>query len=254
MPQPDSASSRELARDHEPAAIALRLSVQPRFPHAPDAVLGAIDGCITTFAVVSGAVGAGFGPVVPLVLGIANLLADGFSMAVSNYESTRVRADYRAHLRRTEEAHIERIPAGEREEIRQIFRRKGFDGELLEKIVAMICSDKRLWLETMLTEELGLGKAAPRPMASALATFLAFVLVGAIPLVAFVFPGLPLMGQFTLSATLAGAMFFTIGLAKGRVTGGRPFRSGLGTLATGGVAAALAFLAGYVLRVGFGLS
>jgi vacuolar iron transporter family protein len=254
MPQPDSASSPELAREHEPAAIAARLSAQSRSRHAPDAVLGAIDGCITTFAVVSGAVGAGFGPVVPLVLGIANLLADGFSMAVSNYESTRVRSDYRDHLQRTEQEHIERIPAGEREEIRQIFRRKGFGGELLERIVATICSDKRLWVETMLMEELGLGKAAPRPVASALATFFAFVLVGAIPLVPFLFPALPLMGQFTLSTALAGLTFFVIGLAKGRMTGNRPFRSGLGTLATGSVAAGLAFLAGYVLRVAFGLS
>lgn len=248
-----TAPSQELAREHEPAAIAARLSRQPRFRYAPDAVLGGIDGCVTTFAVVSGAVGAGFDAIVPLVLGAANLLADGFSMAVSNYESAKVQADYQDQLRRTEESHIERIPAGEREEIRQIFARKGFGGPLLEQIVDTICSDRRLWVETMLSEELGLAKAPPRPLAAALATFVAFVLVGAVPLAPFLFPGLDVMDQFALSAVLAAAMFFAIGLMKGIAIQGRPLRSGFGTLATGGLAAGLSFLVGYLLRVAFGL-
>jgi VIT1/CCC1 family predicted Fe2+/Mn2+ transporter len=254
MSGPDKATlARELAREHEPAAIAARLSRRPRFRYVPDAVLGGIDGCVTTFAVVSGAVGAGFPAVVALVLGAANLVADGFSMAVSNYESARAQADYRDQLQRMEESHIERIPAGEREEIRQIFSRKGFAGPVLEQIVDTICSDKRLWIETMLAEELGLEKIPPRPLSSALATFLAFILVGAVPLAPFLVPNLRVMDQFTASAVLAGAMFFAIGLTKGVFIKGRILSSGVNTLLAGGLAAGLAYLIGYCLRVAFGL-
>ena len=251
--QPTPESNRELAREHEAAAIAVRLAARPRFRYAPDAVLGAIDGCVTTFAVVSGSVGAGFGPRVAVVLGVANLLADGFSMAVSNYEAASVHSQYREQMRRTEEMHIERVPAGEREEIRQIFSGKGFSGEVLERIVDTVCSDKRLWVETMLTEELGLARDPPHPLASALATFIAFVLVGALPLAPFLLPNVGVGDRFALSAILAGLAFFSIGLVKGMATDRRALRSGFSTLMTGGAAALLAFGAGTILRMTFGI-
>jgi hypothetical protein len=70
------------------------------------------------------------------VLGLAKLLADGCSMAVSNYQSASSRVARIEQVRRTEESHVERIPEGEREEIRALFARKGFSGEVLEKIVS----------------------------------------------------------------------------------------------------------------------
>lgn len=84
-----SSPNREhLLADHQPEAVRYRLMTPVRASVLPDAVLGGIDGCVTTFAVISGAFGAGFSPQVALVLGSANLLADGFSMAVSNYEAS----------------------------------------------------------------------------------------------------------------------------------------------------------------------
>ena len=77
---------------------------------------------MTTFAVVSGTVGAGFPSSVAVVLGIANLLADGFSMAISSYESIKAQQEYIESVRLSEAKHIEAVPDGEREEIRQIFR------------------------------------------------------------------------------------------------------------------------------------
>ena len=144
-------SLETLHRQHQPAAIEQRLSrpLQPRY--VADAVLGAIDGCVTTFAVVAGAVGAGFSASVALIMGFANLLADGFSMAVSNYEAVKALHEFRETARATEEEHIARVPDGEREEIRQIFARMGFSGETLDRIVATICQDRQLWVETMLS-------------------------------------------------------------------------------------------------------
>ncbi|WP_459782554.1 VIT1/CCC1 transporter family protein, partial [Photobacterium sp. R1] len=103
-----------------------RLKIPAKENIASDVVLGGIDGCVTTFAVVSGVVGAGFSPVVALVLGFANLIADGFSMAVSNYESIKTQGEFIKSLRDQEQDHIEKIPEGEREEIRLIFINKGF--------------------------------------------------------------------------------------------------------------------------------
>ena len=85
----------ELVREHRPDAIKERLKHSTASRHTSDAVLGGIDGCVTTFAIVSGAVGANFSPAVVLVLGCANLIADGFSMAISNYEAIKAQQEFK---------------------------------------------------------------------------------------------------------------------------------------------------------------
>jgi len=244
---------QQLRQDHSPERIRARLRRSVRSQFTSDAVLGGIDGCVTTFAVVSGAVGAGFSPAVALVLGFANLLADGFSMAVSNYESIQAQRDFVESLKCIEADHIDRVPEGECEEIRQLFARKGFDGELLEAIVGTIAADRALWIETMLTEEYGVQKARSKPLASAFTTFVAFLLVGVVPLLPFMMPLPGMREAFAISVGLAATMFFAIGLLKSLVLSRPLLRSGLRTLLTGGAAAAIAYLTGYLLRVLFGL-
>lgn len=243
----------ELVREHFPEAIRERLSHSIRPSVISDAVLGGIDGCVTTFAVVSGAVGAGFSATVALVLGFANLIADGFSMAVSNYESIKAQQEFAEHVRVTELEHIEKVPGGEREEIRQIFEKKGFFGETLETIVDTISNDRRLWIDTMLAEEHGIQRIGYTPLRSALATFTAFLLVGAIPLMPFLLTDLEMQFQFVASSCLAAMMFFIIGMMKSLFFARPVFRSGFRTLVTGGSAAFLAYLTGYLLRVLVGI-
>ncbi|QGX39481.1 VIT1/CCC1 transporter family protein [Permianibacter aggregans] len=238
-----------LHREHQPDAIRRRLRKPPSASHLPDAVLGGIDGCVTTFAVVSGTIGAGFDPIVALILGIANLIADGFSMAISNSQAIRAQHEHIQHARQIETMHIETIPEGEREEIREIFRQKGFDGETLERIVSTITEDKNRWLDTMLREEWGLSTNLPVPWRSGVATFLAFVGVGLMPLLPFLWPELDTNTRFAISASLAALMFFSIGWLKGRVLQQRAWRAGLQTLFTGGSAAMLAYIAGHGLRL-----
>ncbi len=245
---------QELLDDHNVDAIYRRLQESRTTRNVSDAVLGGIDGCVTTFAVVSGAVGAGFSPAVALVLGLANLLADGFSMGVSNYESIKAQREHTDVIREMEEDHIDRIPEGEREEIRQIFKLKGFDGAILESIVDTITQNRKLWVDTMLMEEHGLQQAIPSAWKSAITTFISFLVVGAFPLVPFLVPGLSSDVQFTLSAVLAGLLFFLIGIAKSMVFNKPILRAGFATLLTGGAAASLAFITGFVLREVFGIS
>jgi VIT1/CCC1 family predicted Fe2+/Mn2+ transporter len=242
-----------LLLEHEPNAVAERLRRGRRPQIVSDAVLGAIDGCITTFAIVTGAVGAGFPPHVSLILGTANLLADGLSMAVSNYESIKAHNDFVAAVRREEERHIAEVPEGEREEIRQIFARKGFADASLEHIVATITADRRLWIETMLAEEHGLSGEHPSPAKSGAVTFTAFVLVGMIPLLPLLITRLGMPLQLYASIALAGIVFFAIGSLKGVFLGRPALRAGVTTLLTGGSAAALAYLVGDLLRDALGV-
>jgi VIT1/CCC1 family predicted Fe2+/Mn2+ transporter len=216
-----------------------------------DFVYGSIDGSVTTFAVVSGVIGADLAPKVVIIMGLANLLADGFSMAVSNYLGTKAEQQVVHRARLDEEAHIALVPQGEIEEIRQIFRRKGFEGELLDRVVEVITQNRELWVETMLREELGLTLTGPVPWKAALATFVAFVVVGFIPLVPFVLLS-PLhllqRTQFWISLSITGSAFFGIGALKSFFTPEHWLRAGLETFLIGGGAAGLAYAVGVLFK------
>jgi VIT1/CCC1 family predicted Fe2+/Mn2+ transporter len=148
----DHERRNRLKAEHSPEAVRRRLENRHGPGYLGDAVLGGIDGCVTTFAVVAGAVGAGFSRLVIVVLGFANLLADGSSMAVSNYQGTKSQRQQVEEARRGEERQIEEILEGEREEVRQIFAAKGFSGDTLDSVVEVITKDSGLWVDTMLAE------------------------------------------------------------------------------------------------------
>lgn len=240
--------------EHQAEAIQKRLEEDTQHSYLGDAVLGGIDGGVTTFAVISGAVGAGFSPVVIVVLGFANLFADGFSMGVSNYLGTRSERERVTEARAREEDHIARYPEGEKEEIRQIYAKKGFDSETLEQIVATITDDHELWVNTMLREELGLTIETPRPWRAGVATFLAFLVIGFIPLIPFILPALTSQQAFYASIVITAIAFMAIGIAKGAVLQRPVVRAGLETLLMGSGAALVAYLVGHWLRQSYGVN
>ena len=131
-----------LEAEHSPAAVAARIGSDGGHWYLRDFVYGAIDGGVTTFAIVSGVVGAELSMRVIVILGFVNLLADGFSMAVSNYLATKADRQIVERARAIEETHIDAIPHGEKEEIREIFRQKGFQADLLEQVVEVVPSDR----------------------------------------------------------------------------------------------------------------
>lgn len=240
-----------LHEEHRPESVRRRLASAAGASYLRDFVYGAIDGTITTFAVVSGVVGADLAAGVVVVLGLANLVADGFSMAVSNFLGTRAEAQERDRIRDEEHRHIDLVPEGEREEIRQIFASKGFAGETLQQIVDVICSDRDLWIDTMLKEEHGLTLAGPSPWKAGAATLVAFLLAGSIPLLVFfwdLLTGWDASNLFLWSALMTGVGFFLIGALKSRFVDEAWHRAGFETLAVGGFAAALAFAVGLGLR------
>ena len=240
----------KLQAEHSPAAISERLQFGPGHSYLRDFVYGAVDGTVTTFAVVSGVAGAGLNAGVVIILGLANLLGDGFSMAAGNFLATRLDRDRILKTRAMEEMHIREIPEGEREEVRQIFAAKGFTGELLERAVEIITSDPKLWVDTMVREEWGLNLEAPSPLRAAVSTFAAFILAGSVPLLPFfwnLLAGNRNQDSFLISAWMTAAVFFLVGAAKSRFSGEKWIRSAFETLLVGGSAALLAYGAGIFL-------
>jgi VIT1/CCC1 family predicted Fe2+/Mn2+ transporter len=186
---------------------------------------------------------------VVLVLGIANLVADGFSMAVSNYLGTRSEEQRRARVRREEERHVAMVPDGEREEVRQLLADWELDDELREQVVARITAEQDRWVDVMLQLEHGFPSEPARPLGAAVATFVAFVVVGSVPLLPFVADevGLAVAAPFAWSTGLTVAAFVVVGIARGVAVDLPRWRTALVTVAVGGAAAALAYGAGALL-------
>ena len=234
-----------MEHEHSVKAIQERLSAGPRHNYLRDWIYGGIDGSVTTFAVVTGVVGAHLSPVVIVILGLANLMADGFSMAASNFLGTKSEHDDVKRIEAIERRHIEVSPEGEREEVRQIFAAKGFAGADLERVVELITSEPDRWVRTMLTEEYGLPLQPRSAWRAALATFSAFTICGLVPLVPFL---LGTVNAFAISIILTAGVFFIIGSIKSRWSTITWWRSGISTLLVGGIAAALAYVVGVFLK------
>ncbi|MBT8038039.1 MAG: VIT1/CCC1 transporter family protein [Verrucomicrobiae bacterium] len=241
----------EINAEHSPDAIRARLQAEPSQSYLRDFIYGAIDGAVTTFAVVASVAATGLSSGVVIILGVANLLADGFSMAAGNFLGTRAEIQSRVRARRNEEMEIEAHPDGEREEIRQIFLAKGLEGDVLERVVEVITSDKKRWIDTMITEEHGLPLHNPSAWKAAGVTYLAFIVVGTIPLVTYlleyVIPG-TVADPFGVAALLTGIAFFIVGTLKSRFVGSSWVAEGFETLSVGALAAGIAYLIGLMLK------
>lgn len=235
---------RSMEHEHSIEAIKERLAAGPSHNYLRDWIYGGIDGAVTTLAVVSGVVGAQLSPGIILVLGFANLVADGFSMAASNFLGTRAEYEDLKRIEAVENRHIDLDPAGEREEVKQIFFNKGFVGQDLNRIVDLVTSDRVRWVRTMLTEEYGLPREVRSPWLAAAATFSAFIACGLIPLLPYL---IGLNSPVTLSMVMTGGVFFTIGSVKSRWSTASWLSSGLTTLAVGSMAAGLAYGVGVLL-------
>ncbi len=226
---------------HEPHSIRERLSNSVDHDYLGDGILGGIDGAITTFAIVAGTLGGGFPSIVALALGLSNLIADGLSMAVSNYQATSSLKKKVEQIRKEEILHTQLVPEGEREEIRQIFAQKGFEGEVLEHIVEVITSDVDRWVDTMIQEEHGLPLSPPCPLKSAWTTFIWFLVVGVIPLIPFFFIHANYNTSFIWSIGLTCAAFIGIGVVKGFFLRINMMKEALSVLLLGGTAALVSF-------------
>ncbi|CAI8367097.1 MAG: hypothetical protein CNE98_05615 [Bacteroidetes bacterium MED-G17] len=213
-------------------------------------VYGGIDGCVTTFAVVAGSVGAGFNSSIIIILGFANLLADGFAMSIGAYLSTKSEKDNFKKHKDLEYWEVDNLPEKEKEEIREIYQAKGFEGELLEKVVQVITADKDRWVDVMMKEELEMHEETKSPFMMGLVTYLSFIVIGLIPLLIYVwdylysFPG----NLFLWTSIFTGSGFVLIGWMKARVTKTNMIKAIMQTLSLGALAAIVSFFVGDILE------
>ena len=221
--------------------------------HFDDFIYGSIDGAVTTFAIVAGVVGAALSPGIILILGFANLFADGFSMAAANYQASKARNEYIQMKRKQEEWEIDNLAEQEKEEIREIYKKKGFKDELLEEVVRIITSRRKVWVDTMMKEELGLIEDGKNPLESSVSTFIGFNLIGLIPLIPFmifIFMKIDANSEaFVYSTISVMASFFLVGMIKGKIVKKPKIRSGFYTLIIGGIASLVAYYVGYGLKI-----
>lgn len=241
-----SSDIQDIRRAHSPEAIAERLRDGPQANYLRDWVFGGIDGAVTTFAIVAGVAGASLSTNVILILGAANLLADGFSMAAGNYAGVKAERDDYERLRKMELRHIAVAPEGEREEVRQIFAGKGFEGADLERAVDVITSCQERWVKVMLEEEHGAPKVERSALKAGMVTFVAFFLCGAVPLLPFLFGGAG--NAMAVATAMTGLAFFAIGAMKSKWSTARWWTSGLETFAIGMIAAGAAYGVGALLK------
>jgi len=234
-----------MEHEHTREAIHRRLAAAPQQSYLRDWVYGGIDGTVTTFALVAGVIGAHLAPRVILILGSANLVADGFAMAASNYLATRSEREEFEHAEAVERRHIQSFPEGEREEVSEILQGLGIVGDLLKRTVAAVTADRDRWVRVMLRYEYGLPAAVRSPWRAAGSTFSAFLVCGLVPLVPFV---AGLNNAFEVASIATSLTFILIGALKSRWSTEPWWRSGLVTLATGGGAAAVAYIVGAWLR------
>ncbi|MFM9045334.1 MAG: VIT1/CCC1 transporter family protein, partial [Solirubrobacterales bacterium] len=152
---------------------------------------------------------------------------------------------------REEERHIRLMPEGEKEEIRQLFRAKGFEGDDLERAGEVITSDEERWVQMRMSEEVGFAPVERTPARAGGATFIAFLVVGAIPLISYLvnlaFPG-AIPDAFLVSIVLTAVAFILVGALKAAVVGQGVIRGSIETVVLGGIAAGLAFVVGRLLE------
>ncbi len=212
-----------------------------------DIILGGQDGIVNVLGIVLAVAGATNETRIVLISGLAATFAESLSMGAVALTSSKAANDfYKKELLR-EEQEIETIPHEEKKEVKIIYSRKGFSGKLLNDIVKKITSSKKIWLETMMQEELRLFPDEYKsPWRNAVIVGVASVVGSLIPLVPFVWMSTK-DGMIT-SVVLCSVVLFVIGAVKAKLTIGHWIKSGFEMVCVGLVAA----LGGYLIGLALG--
>jgi len=223
---------------------------QEQGQYIKSAIYGGLDGIITTFAVVAGVAGAHLSTGIVLILGFANLIADGISMAIGDYLSTKAEKEYNKTEREREAWEIENYPDGEKQELVELYSDKGIPEKDAETIVNILAKYKEAWIDVMMVEELGILESNESPLKNAVVTFLSFAIFGFIPLITYILarfiPGLESQ-SFIIACALTAITLFTLGALKTKVTSQKWYISGFEMFLVGGLAASAAYIIGSLL-------
>ncbi len=210
-------------------------------------ILGGQDGLVNVLGVILGVAAATNDSRIVIAAGMAATFAESVSMGAVAYTSTLAEHDLYQSEREREHRHIHLAPDVEMHEIREIYRKKGFEGETLEKIVEVITSNPDIWVNVMMAEEFQLTPPEKGyAMNSALLVGFSALVGSLIPMVPFFFLDVGL--SIGLSIVTAALTLFIVGTYKARVTVGKPFRSGLQIALIGTVSALVGYGIGLIFK------
>jgi len=213
-----------------------------------DFILGGQDGIVNVLGILLGVAAATHDNRIVIVAGLAATFAESISMAAVAYTSTKAERDFYYGEYAKERREIENDSPTEVAEVREVYRRKGFDGKLLEQIVKKISSNKQVMLNFMMSEELNLGRPDKNLLKSALIVGLAAIIGSFIPLAGFFF--LPVSQAMAFAIIVSALVLFTAGIIKAKLTIGNWWKTGAEMMLVGMLAA----LAGYAVGAFFGAS
>lgn len=213
-----------------------------------DIILGGQDGLVNVLGIILGVAAATGDAYIVLVAGLAATFAESVSMGAVAYTSTVADADYYESEREREYRHIKEVPNLEKEEIRSIYANKGFNGEMLNKIIDTITANQDVWVAVMMAEEHQLQPVNRKhALRSAIIVGVAAVIGSLIPLMPFMF--VPISAAMVLSISLSAFVLFTVGVVKARMTVGHPGKSGIEMAAIGITSALVGYAVGVLLKV-----
>jgi predicted membrane protein (TIGR00267 family) len=213
-----------------------------------DIILGGQDGLVNVLGIILGVAAATGDAYIVLVAGLAATFAESVSMGAVAYTSTVADADYYESEREREYRHIKEVPNLEKEEIRSIYANKGFNGEMLNKIIDTITANQDVWVAVMMAEEHQLQPVNRKhALRSAIIVGVAAVIGSLIPLIPFMF--VPISAAMVISISLSAFVLFTVGVVKARMTVGHPGKSGIEMAAIGITSALVGYAVGVLLKV-----
>ena len=206
-----------------------------------DVVLGSSDGLVAVLAFVAG-VSATLGARRTILLaGLAEMFAGAASMGLGAYLGSKSEREFYNRELAREKREIVEMPHEEREEIRQIYRKKGFTGPDLEMVVERITEDKERWLKVMMHEELGFARHfGVSPLRSGLAMALAYIVGAAVPILPYVF--VKGRNAFFVSIAATLGVLFAVGASKARLTQRPWWRAGAEMAIAGGLGTLVCYL------------
>ena len=213
-----------------------------------DIILGGQDGLVNVLGVILGVAAATHDQRIVLVAGLAATFAESVSMGAVAYTSTLADADFYESERAREFRHITEVPHLEKNEIREIYARKGFEGELLDHIVETITANEDVWVAVMMSEEHQLSPTDRRQaIKSALVVGFAAIVGSLIPLAPFAF--LPVVHSMWVAVAITALVLFGVGAYKARTTVGHPGKSGLEMALIGTLSALVGYAVGALFKI-----
>jgi len=213
-----------------------------------DIILGGQDGLVNVLGVILGVAAATSDARIVMVAGLAAAFAESVSMAAVAYTSTVADSDIYESEREREYRHIATVPELERQEIYEIYQKKGIQADLLDQIVDTITANREVWVKVMMAEEHQLTPVDRRQaFRSAVVVGLAAIIGSLIPLAPFALLSVKI--SMLISIVVAAMTLFFVGFFKARLTVGSPGRSGFEMALIGTVSALVGYVVGMVFKV-----